>query len=55
MAVDLSLKAKTICKRNYKDNCGKCEIRKACIGKYGVSNDSLDKWVAEVNLLTEGV
>ena len=51
---DTSEKAKQICKQNYKSNCGKCEIRKACIGAYGHGYDGLDKWVAEVNLLAEG-
>lgn len=51
---DLSEKAKQICKKNYKDNCGKCEIRTACIAPMGYGYDGLGKWIEGVNLMAEG-
>jgi hypothetical protein len=52
---DLSSKSLQICKRNYKDNCGKCPIRGACVAPVKCGYSGLDEWIEGVNLLAEGV
>lgn len=50
---DLSVKAKEICKQNYKTNCGKCPIRTACVAPIKHSRDGLNKSITEINLMAE--
>jgi hypothetical protein len=51
--VDLTDKARKICQDNYKDNCGGCPIRPACVAKIGYGLDGLNKWTTKVNKSAE--
>lgn len=48
--IELSRKVKDICAKNYKNNCGNCEIRTACVSN---ANGKPDEWVNRVNELAE--
>jgi len=52
---ELSAQVLAICRRNYKDNCGGCELRPKCVAKIGYGSDGLAKWVAELNARGEQV
>jgi hypothetical protein len=46
---DLTDKVRDICHKNYKSNCGGCEIRKECVARIGPGSVGLDKWIKELN------
>lgn len=50
MQTELSEKAKVICRQNYKNNCGGCPIRTACVSSI---NGKLDEWTNRINQLSE--
>lgn len=47
----LSERTIEICKNNYDDNCGKCELRSACVQNCGAGAEKLNHWVQELNKL----
>ncbi len=55
MKLQINEKAIAICKRNYKDNCGRCPIRMACIATVGIGQEGLNEWVRKVNEAAEKI
>jgi hypothetical protein len=51
-AIDFTDKVKSICDKNYKNNCGKCGLRPTCCAPTG--ND-LNEWVKNINNLAENI
>ncbi len=51
--VELTEKAKTICKENYDKNCGGCPLRRVCVTTIGPGYDGLNKWTESVNQAAE--
>jgi hypothetical protein len=51
----LSAEAIEACKQNYKNNCGRCPIRPACVATVGHGQEGLDEWVRKVNEAAEKV
>lgn len=42
-----------ICEKNYKKNCGGCELRPECVAKTKPGKDGIDEWVKAVNAKAE--
>ncbi|MEN6312781.1 MAG: hypothetical protein ABFD25_00880 [Clostridiaceae bacterium] len=47
--MELSEKAKQICKNNYKSNCGSCPIRPECVSHI----NEMDEWTDNINKAAE--
>ncbi|USK72621.1 hypothetical protein [Peribacillus asahii] len=52
---ELSSEAKSICKENYKTNCGQCPLRPACTASPRLTEESHMKWIATLNSMAQNI